>query len=66
MIITSNQIEVTFSMMSRANMTRGSHFAVPYDFSTTPPRIRWMEITEMSDEDFDNIEKYFLIKQQSK
>ena len=62
MLITDTKIEVTWEMMSKANMTRlvggDFHFGVPNGSS-----LHWKSFLEMEDEDFDKIEEYFLSKQ---
>ena len=60
MIITNEKIEVTITMMQKANMTRGSQFGVPVDIKNLSLGLRWKDIFELTTDDFDKIEDYFL------
>jgi len=60
MIITSEKIEVTWSMLEQKNMTRGSQIGVPVDANRPMLGVRWKELGDMSESDFDTIEDYFL------
>ena len=58
MVITSEKIEVTFEMMDKSNMIRGAKFGVP-DFKGG---LIWKDFIQLTDDDFDAIEQYFLNK----
>lgn len=60
MIITENKIKVTYAMMAEAGMTRGNQLGVP----RTPLSLglKWVDVMELTDEDFDAIEDYFIKK----
>lgn len=62
MIITNEKIEVSFQMMNSAGMTRGCQFGIPVNQSNKFAGLRWKNFIEMTDEDFDKIEEYFLLK----
>ncbi len=63
MVVTDNKITVTFDMMQRANMVRFNLLGVPVDPDNPKKGLRWVSISDITDEDFDKIEQYFLNKQ---
>ncbi|MFT5724146.1 MAG: hypothetical protein ACI9JN_001263 [Bacteroidia bacterium] len=63
MIVTSEQIKVTYEMMVKANMTRGLQFGIPVNPSDPNKGLHWKNLAQMEDSDFDKIEKYFIEKQ---
>lgn len=66
MQVTNNKIDVTMQMMTSANMTRGSQLGVPVDPQNPSLGLKWVEISQMSDADFDKIEEYFIYKSSKK
>lgn len=65
MIITNDKIEVTWEMMTRANMTRGTQFGVPVDPSNPSKGLEWIAMFSMKDEHYERIEEYFFQKQEA-
>lgn len=61
-IITDVKIEVSYSMMSDANMIRYGEFGVPVNPKNPSKGLVWKSIIELEDSDFDKIEEYFLNK----
>lgn len=68
MEITSEKIRVTYSMMQSANMTRGEEIGIPVDPQNPSKGVRWKKMMsgELTDDDFDAIEEYFILKQNTK
>lgn len=72
MLITNKKIKVTYKMMEDANMTRitprGLQLGIPVDPKNKHRGLRWKTIAvdRVTDEDFDKIEEYFLIKKKCK
>lgn len=51
--------EVTIEMMERNNMTRSDQLGIPKDPLDPSKGLVWKDIFDLSDDDFDAIEKYF-------
>jgi hypothetical protein len=62
MIVTNEKIEVTHQMLVRNNMVRGDQYGVPVDPKNPSLGLSWKYIALMSDQDFDAIENYFILK----
>lgn len=64
-IITNEKIEVTASMMKHENMINGLNVGIPVDPKDPSKGLIWKKMLsgEMLENDYDAIEKYFLIKQ---
>lgn len=62
MIITNEKIEVTHQMLVRNNMVRDNQYGVPVDPKNPSNGLSWKYIGLMTDEDFDKIEEYFILK----
>lgn len=62
MQLTNEKIEVTHDMMSKNSMTRGNQYGIPVDPINSSKGLKWKTIFEMTDEDFDKIEEYFINK----
>ena len=58
MIITENKIKVTQGMLDKANMTNFGKIGVPDGGS-----LIWKSYFDLTKEDFDKIEEYFIKKQ---
>jgi hypothetical protein len=63
MIITDNKITVTYAMMAAASMTRHGDFGIPVDLENLPRGLRWKSLADLTLEDLDTLEAYFLRKQ---
>ena len=62
MIITDEKIRVTDFMMSENNMLRSNKFGVPVDPSAPEKGLEWKGYFELTEDDFDAIETYFINK----
>lgn len=51
--------DVTLDMMANNNMTRDTQLGVPKDPLDPGKGLIWKDILDLSDADFDAIEKYF-------
>ena len=60
MLITNEKIEVTEQMMQKANMTRGNQLGIPVDLQNLSLGLRWKSPGELTNNDFDMLEAYFL------
>lgn len=61
MELTNEKIRVTHDMMVKKGMTRGAQYGIPVDPKEPPKGLRWKDIIEMKDEDFNSIEEYFIL-----
>lgn len=59
MQITNDKIEVTHQMMENEGMIRDSQFGIPVDNNGG---LKWKDLIDLQDSDFDKIEEYFLSK----
>ena len=66
MLLTDTKIKVTHQMMVEQNMSRGDQYGVPLDPQDPSKGLRWMNLMDMEDEDYDKIEAYFLRKQEGR
>lgn len=55
-MLTNNRIKVTVEMMAEADMTRWDQLGVP----DKKGGLIWKGLSEMTDDDFEDIEDYFL------
>ncbi len=49
-------------MMARNNMTRFGQLGIPVDPKDPSKSLRWKDMLDCNEEDFDAIEQYFLLK----
>lgn len=65
MIVTENKIKVTYDMMESAGMTRmtldGLQVGVPRIVGRSKS-LSWRSLLDLTDKDFDEIERYFISK----
>ena len=62
MILTDKKIKVSHEMMRDHGMTRYGEYGVPIRRDNTWYGVCWKNIVELTDDDFDVIENYFLEK----
>jgi hypothetical protein len=62
MVVTDKKITVTLEMMRNANMLKFRFLGVPVDPGNPKMGLRWRSILDITDEEFDKIEEYFLNK----
>lgn len=63
MYLTNEKIKVTHEMMERANMTKvNNQYGVPIDPTDPKMGLKWKRLTDLTDDDYDRIEQYFLKK----
>lgn len=63
MLITDDRIKVTDKMMWEYDMIRTFHqYGIPIDFKDPSKGLRWVDDCDMTSDDYDTLEKYFLLK----
>ena len=62
MILTEEKIKVTDKMLQENNMTRGDQFGIPVDPRNPSYGLHWKSLFEITEEDLDNLEEYFIYK----
>lgn len=68
MILTDEKYTVTLDMMKKNNMFRymngEPYYGIPIDLDNLELGLKWKSFGEIGDEDFDQLEQYFLAKNQ--
>lgn len=60
MIVTDDKIKVTLQMMVENNMINHDMYGVPVDPKHPSKGLKWRRLNDMTDEDFNLIEQYFM------
>lgn len=63
MILTNEKIAVTEFMMAENNMTRFGQYGIPVDPNDPSKGLAWKSYLELTDDDFDALEAYFINKE---
>ncbi len=63
MLLTNKKIRVTEKMVDDAGMTRWNQIGIPVDVKDPNKGLKWTNIENLTDDDFDVLEEYFLAQQ---
>ena len=62
MILTDEKIKVTDQMLTASGMARVNKYGIPKDTKDLSKGLVWKLVTDLTDEDFDKLEEYFINK----
>ncbi|MGI4873203.1 MAG: hypothetical protein ACRYFX_18740 [Janthinobacterium lividum] len=62
-VLTDEKIPVTMKMLEQANMARHGQIGVPVDLNDLAKGLRWLDMSQLQNDDYDTLEEYFLQKQ---